>query len=120
MGQTMTEVHPFAEAFPPLPEAEFQQLVADIAMQGQLVPIVLYQGKILDGQNRERACIEVGGDAFDPPETPLYEVFEGTDAQALKRMVGLNMKRRHMDNGQRSMVGARLAALQVGRPWPSA
>ena len=43
--------HPLAALFPPIPEEELAELGRDIALHGQLEPIVLYQGKILDGVN---------------------------------------------------------------------
>jgi hypothetical protein len=49
--------HPAAELFPLLKGDKFDDLVNDIRTHGLQQPIVLYQGKILDGRNREMACI---------------------------------------------------------------
>ena len=49
---TELEPHPLAALFPQIPEEELAELGRDIALHGQLEPIVLYQGKILDGVNR--------------------------------------------------------------------
>jgi ParB-like chromosome segregation protein Spo0J len=50
------EPHPLAALFPAIPEEELAELGRDIALHGQLEPIVLYQGKILDGVNRYQPC----------------------------------------------------------------
>ncbi len=41
-------------------EDGFEELKKDIKQRGQLVPITLRDGKILDGRHRHRACIELG------------------------------------------------------------
>ena len=50
------EFHPAAELFPMLAEQELLELAADIRVRGLLLAIVTYEGKILDGRNRKRAC----------------------------------------------------------------
>lgn len=38
----------------------FSELKKDISLNGQLVPILLRDGKVLDGRHRHQACIELG------------------------------------------------------------
>lgn len=54
------EFHPACLVFPPLVTAEFESLVADIAAHGLIHPIVMLDGKVLDGRNRLLACRQAG------------------------------------------------------------
>lgn len=101
----MTDFHPVADVLPLLEGAEFNALVEDIRAHGQIEPIVLLDGKILDGRNRYRACRQLG-------IKPTFKPFAGTDPVAF--VISLNLKRRHLNESQRAMVAARLANMQKG------
>lgn len=54
------QTHPAADAFPMMDAGRFSEVKADIAEKGQLEPITLCEGMILDGRNRYKACLELG------------------------------------------------------------
>lgn len=94
------QFHPVADIFPLINGAEFDALKADIAANGLLEPIWLHpDGRILDGRNRYRACLAVGIE-------PRYHTYGGIlDTPALVQfVVSLNLKRRHLDSGQKAFV----------------
>jgi len=100
------EFHEFANIFPMLDGEELENLRADIEKHGLVEPIVLYEGKILDGRNRATACEALG---IEP--VPVVE-YTGDDPVAY--VVSKNLKRRHLNESQRAMVAAKLANLPVG------
>jgi ParB-like chromosome segregation protein Spo0J len=94
------EFHPLAAIFPVMAEPEIADLAADIKTNGLRVPIVLYQGKILDGRNRYRAC--------DKAEVePQFVEYEGD--QPIQYVLSLNLRRRHLTTSQKATVAADLA-----------
>jgi ParB-like chromosome segregation protein Spo0J len=92
--------HPLANVFPLLEGQEFDALVADIQASGLHEAIWLHQGQVLDGRNRYRACQALGRDC------PIRD-YPGNDP--LGFVLSMNLQRRHLDESQRAMVGARLA-----------
>jgi hypothetical protein len=99
--------HPLADLFPLIEGAEFDGLVASIKENGQREPIVVFGGAILDGRNRYRACAAAEVE-------PHIKEFTGTDP--VKFVVDVNVRRRHLNETQRAMIAARIAAMSVGRP----
>jgi hypothetical protein len=91
--------HPAAALFPLMQGEEFRALVADIKKHGLRQRIVTHDGQILDGRNRERACIAAG---VEPEHTP----FQGDDPVAF--VISANIHRRHLDAKQKRDLIARL------------
>jgi site-specific DNA-methyltransferase (adenine-specific) len=84
---------------------EFDELCRDISANGLIEPIWTYQGKILDGRNRYRACMKVG-------IAPQYREYTGDNP--LSFVISLNLKRRHLNESQRAIIAAKLANMQLG------
>ncbi len=97
--------HPISEIFPAMEGVEFDALVEDIKARGLIHPLVMYQGKILDGRNRWRACVALGV----KPKTVDYR---GDDP--IGHVVSLNLSRRHLSASQRAMVAEKIATLKQG------
>ena len=99
------EPHRFASIFPALDADAFRELVKDIRVNGLREQITLFEGKILDGVNRYRACLQIGID-------PLLKDYEGTNP--LGFVISMNLRRRHLNETQRAMVAAKIATMPQG------
>ena len=114
MKTTELEFHEVANIFPLMDLGEvFEEFMADIEANGLREPIWLYEGKIIDGRNRYNACMAVGVE-------PVYKTWVGNEVDLVPFVVSLNLHRRHLDESQRGMVGARLANMREGRPKKTA
>jgi hypothetical protein len=99
-------VHPVAEMFPLITGAEFDLFVEDVRANGLMEPVVLdTDGRLIDGRNRMRACIELDIE-------PSTKVFDGSDVTAY--IVSHNIHRRHLTDSQRAMIAAKLATRPPG------
>src|SRR5690348_3118193 len=104
------ETHPLADLFPMMKGAEFEDLCEDVTIKGLLDPIVLHEGKILDGRNRYRACQKAG------VPIKIVKFNPKNDGDPLAWVVSKNLKRRHLNESQRAMIAAKLANFARGRP----
>jgi len=86
----LMEPHPLAELVPPMSEERYQEFLADIKKNGGLTdPIITtYEGKILDGRHRERACRELG-------IPRAFKRYEGTDPAGF--VISKNIMRRDLN-----------------------
>jgi ParB-like chromosome segregation protein Spo0J len=99
------EPHPLADLLPPMGPYEYEELKTDIFTNGLYAPIVLYEGRILDGRNRYRACQETG-------IPPRFTNYLGDDPVSV--VASMNLHRRHLNPSQRAMIAARLADSKPG------
>jgi hypothetical protein len=79
----------------------------DIAKNGLIHPIVIFENKILEGRNRDRAC-EMAG------VKPTYEQYTGSDPRGY--VISVNAMRRDLTKGQRACVAQELATAPEGNP----
>ena len=86
------EFHDLAAAFPLFDGPAFEELCSDIQANGLKVPIVLFEGKILDGRNRYNACMKTG-------VAPKFDTYDGLDP--LGCSYSLNAVRRHLTADQK-------------------
>jgi hypothetical protein len=105
-GNADLKIHPAAELFPPMTEAEFLGLKEDIRQHGQREAIVVWKGDLIDGRHRLRACRELD------IEPEIAELMDETDPW--QYVVSHNLHRRHLTTAQRSMVADKLAGLKQG------
>ncbi len=97
--------HPLADMFPMIPEAERKLLADDIVTYGQRDPIILLDGMVLDGRNRQWAC------GFAEVE-PIYEQYSGGDP--LNFVLSKNLHRRHLTESQRALIAAAIVDWERG------
>lgn len=99
-------VHPAAELFPMMSEPEFELMKEDIRVNGQNDDVLIWDGQLLDGRNRLRACTELG---IEPGFMTLPKAID-----PVAWVLSHNLHRRHLDTAQRAMVADKLATLRNG------
>jgi ParB-like chromosome segregation protein Spo0J len=86
---------------PDLTGSEWLAFLASIKASGQVHPITIYQGKVLDGWQRYRACVRFGIE-------PVVKAFEGDDLDALHYWRSMNLVRAHYTRDQQAAIQAGL------------
>jgi hypothetical protein len=94
------ERHELCSLFPELDDEALLALKIDIRDNGQIHPIVTYDGKILDGWNRWRCCKAL---KIKPKMEPLPDGDSPVDF-----VISMNVKRRHLNASQLALVGQAL------------
>jgi hypothetical protein len=110
VSHTLTPSHPAADLFPRMTDVELIELAKDIKEHGQLDPIIVLDGKILDGRNREAACRMAG-------VCPEYKEATADAAKdPLAYVLSRNLHRRQLARARRRRV---IAAVLRQRPQQS-
>jgi len=82
----------------------------DIRKNKLQAPIIIYEGKILDGRGRYNACVELAKHGVETGfKTQLY-----TGPDPRRYVVSANVKRRHLNESQRALIAAQLATYTHG------
>lgn len=98
-------LHPLCVLFPQMAEKPFEELTSDIRENGLRQPITLYEGMILDGGHRYKACLVSGVE-------PRFVEHDGSDL--VRFVLSNNLRRRHLSVGQ----SAALVASATTGPGP--
>jgi len=102
------QFHPVTDIFPMMTDAELEDLAADIRQNGLLTSIWTWQGQIIDGRNRYKACLIAG-------EEPRFQEWDGDEKDLVAFVLALNLKRRHLDASQRAVIGLAVEKYEAGR-----
>ncbi len=93
--------HRFADFIPVADDKDQYALRQSITDIGLLEPIVLFEGAILDGRHRYKACCVVGIE-------PRFTEFEGNEEQALQFVLAKNIARRQLSTVQKLTLREKL------------
>lgn len=112
------DVHPYALLIPGMTDEDEARLRADIGVNGVNEPLVMFEGKVLDGRNRLRIASADGA-------VVRLEQFTGTPEEARAYVWSSNVARRHLSVPQLALAASRFgfieqAKLRDGARWPNA
>ena len=92
-------------------DVELAGLAEDIKANKLREPIWLYEDKILDGNNRYRACLKI---AYPLKEGDFRQFDPKTQGEPLAFVVSANLHRRHLNESQRAAIAAGLVSSKLG------
>jgi N6-adenosine-specific RNA methylase IME4 len=97
------KTHPGADFLPMMGEHQLTALAADIKARGLIHPIVLFEGRVLDGRNRLSAC-ELAG------VKPRFVSIENETGHLTPASYvnSANAQRRHLSKSQLAMLATKL------------
>jgi hypothetical protein len=90
-------LHPLAHAIPRMSEKEFAELAKDVRDNGVKLPITVMGSKVIDGRHRLAVA-----SALDVPVR--VQEFTGSEDEARRHIVSLNLIRRNLTMAQRVLI----------------
>jgi ParB-like chromosome segregation protein Spo0J len=99
-------IHPYSAASPELDATAMSDLAESIRTQGQLVPVLVWRGEVIDGRKRMAVCDALG---IEPRVETLSD-----DADGARVAVDANVLRTHYTPSQRAMFAAGIANAKRG------
>jgi hypothetical protein len=107
------EVHPLALMVPGMNEEDDKRLRADIVANGVREPLIMLDGKVLDGRNRLRIASQEG-------VTVSLKEFDGDEDAARALVWSVNVARRHLSTPQLALIADRFGFITEAREHDSA
>lgn len=101
-------IHAAALAFPPLKGAEMDGLKKSLLEHGQQFPVVLLDGAIIDGRNRQEAFVQLAKEKKLPADFKLRTVDARDTISPAAFAKVANIDRRHLTESQLAMVATKL------------
>lgn len=103
------EIHEICALYP-MTEEDIERIAEDMRQNGYFAdsPIVLYEGKILDGKLRYEAAKRAG-------VKPVYRNFEGNFDDALQFTIRANMRRTHFTEDQFIASAVQVACQEIDK-----
>ena len=97
------DLHPLALSTPRMTDENYTALKADIELNGQLEPVTLYRGRVVDGRHRVLVLRELGDTTVTAVKLP-----HKTSVSTLKALVRSKEVRRHETPTQLAITAYRL------------
>lgn len=95
------EIHPTASIFPMMTDEALNELGHDIQEHGLRDPIVMHEGRVIDGRNRLEGCHRAGVE-------PTFVDWTGSGS-VVSWIISVNVHRRHLTDRQRAVIAAKVA-----------
>lgn len=98
-------IHPYAEIFPPAEKEDRERMRKSLELNGQIHKIVTFDGKVLDGVNRQDILVD------DLKTSPTYIDWKDLPEEQRKGgplayVMASNFDRRHLTVGQKAAAAA--------------